>query len=826
MFSAWLAVPTAADAARVAVGLERGADASACRGSDRAAHGHQGREPEADPRARRRRARRRVAARDPWGSLRRAARDSTPRLHADRPARVEAVVPPVQRLLRAVGHAAGVRADAGRRDRLRRRRVPSRPRGEDPRRARASSAAAARTDSLGHGTFVAGLIAAGLDNGIGIAGLAPSSELLVAKVVTKSRAIPVEAEAKAIRWAVDNGARVINMSLGGVRDPLDPGPRHVLAARGRRGRVCGLERRRRRRGGRQLGPGSDEPVEVRELPGGAAARPRRQRDDRDRRRFRRSRTETSSTTTSPHPACEILSVLPRPLTARFPSCSEQGYSSCGPDEYREAQGTSYAAPQVAAAAAVLLSLRPTLRPEQVTKILQETAVDLSADHRLQRVRRGPGRVLGMGAARRRGGDRSAREAASRAATSTRRTTTSGPARTPVSGSNRRVYAAVDFWDDQDDVYAIRLERNQPVYVGLTGSDRTVDLSLAFWLPQTRSIERVADFKFRVRTSARVGSRQYLSYRPRAHRDVLRPGAHVEPGRHALPPRGRQGLSVGARYISPHVYKSSSSGTSRSTRAGFPTTITRGATSFVTTAPAPTNASSPISIPGQSTAPPPMRAPRRIVGPLTSVVPSLGAPHEVVVRRDDARRDEDVLLERRVRGDVGLGLDLRHRADRRVVLDERAAAEDDVVADRHALAHARLVAEDDARADPRAREHDRAGRDDRPVADLGRRERLALRRRARRERRLLPDDGVLEHLDPVAENRARIDGRGGVDLSGHSATSSACRARARRELRPRRPSADRRLPRRVRRNSRHSSFSGSSVAIFGMWMSPVRVCHSP
>src|SRR5439155_25799258 len=57
-------------------------------------------------------------------------------------------------------------------------------------------------------------------------------------------------------------------------------------------------------------------------------------------------------------------------------------------------------------------------------------------------------------------------------------------------------------------------------------------------------------------------------------------------------------------------RSSSAGTSRITRAGFPTTTVRGSTSFVTTAPAPTNASSPISIPGQSTAPPPTRAPRR------------------------------------------------------------------------------------------------------------------------------------------------------------------------------------------------------------------------
>ena len=37
---------------------------------------------------------------------------------------------------------------------------------------------------------------------------------------------------------------------------------------------------------------------------------------------------------------------------------------------------------------------------------------------------------------------------------------------------------------------------------------------------------------------------------------------------------------------------------------------------------------------------------------------LRATHEVVVRRDDTRRNEDVLFERRVGGDVGVGLDLR------------------------------------------------------------------------------------------------------------------------------------------------------------------------
>src|SRR5262249_29491247 len=85
---------------------------------------------------------------------------------------------------------------------------------------------------------------------------------------------------------------------------------------------------------------------------------------------------------------------------------------------------------------------------------------------------------------------------------------------PISGEDRRVRARLDFWDDQDDVYAIHLNRGQPVYVGLTGADTSIDLNLAFWLPPARSIERVADFRYRVRTSARPGSRQYLSYRAR------------------------------------------------------------------------------------------------------------------------------------------------------------------------------------------------------------------------------------------------------------------------------------------------------------------------
>ena len=78
-----------------------------------------------------------------------------------------------------------VRVDPGRRHRLGRRRLASGARDEDPRR-QSFVGGSAREDTLGHGTFVAGLIGARFDNGIGIAGLAPSAQLLVAKVVTQA----------------------------------------------------------------------------------------------------------------------------------------------------------------------------------------------------------------------------------------------------------------------------------------------------------------------------------------------------------------------------------------------------------------------------------------------------------------------------------------------------------------------------------------------------------------------------------------------------------------------------------------------------------------
>ncbi len=70
-------------------------------------------------------------------------------------------------------------------------------------------------DDFGHGTHVAGIAAAIKDNGKGVAGVAPDAQLVVAKVFKGTTANEADVIA-GIKWVVDHGARVVNLSLGGA----------------------------------------------------------------------------------------------------------------------------------------------------------------------------------------------------------------------------------------------------------------------------------------------------------------------------------------------------------------------------------------------------------------------------------------------------------------------------------------------------------------------------------------------------------------------------------------------------------------------------------
>ena len=71
-------------------------------------------------------------------------------------------------------------------------------------------------DDHGHGSHVTGTIAQMTNNGIGVAGVARNVKIMPLKVLSGSGSGSVGGIADAIRYAADNGAKVINMSLGGA----------------------------------------------------------------------------------------------------------------------------------------------------------------------------------------------------------------------------------------------------------------------------------------------------------------------------------------------------------------------------------------------------------------------------------------------------------------------------------------------------------------------------------------------------------------------------------------------------------------------------------
>lgn len=68
-------------------------------------------------------------------------------------------------------------------------------------------------DGAGHGTWVAGIVAAATGNGTGIASVAPDARIMSVRVLSDDATGTVEDVTRGVRWAAERGARVINISL-------------------------------------------------------------------------------------------------------------------------------------------------------------------------------------------------------------------------------------------------------------------------------------------------------------------------------------------------------------------------------------------------------------------------------------------------------------------------------------------------------------------------------------------------------------------------------------------------------------------------------------
>ncbi|HEX5596544.1 MAG TPA: type VII secretion-associated serine protease mycosin [Micromonosporaceae bacterium] len=200
-----------------------------------------------------------------------------------------------------------------------------------------------RSDPVGHGTSVAGLIAGGSADR-GVTGLAPDAKILPVRVLDEeNRYDDSLIVAKAVHWAVDNGAQVINLSLGGsVKSPKLAAAIHYAFDRDVVVVACT---------GNQTDPEQTEVWYPAREPGVIAVTGLNQAGD-----------DIWSYSLTGDAA-----VLAAPAT---------GLVGARPGGYWQVQGTSFAAPLVAATAALIRARWPQMSAGEVVNRLINTARDL------------------------------------------------------------------------------------------------------------------------------------------------------------------------------------------------------------------------------------------------------------------------------------------------------------------------------------------------------------------------------------------------------------------------------------------------------------------
>jgi len=208
-----------------------------------------------------------------------------------------------------------------------------------------ANTAGTSSDPNGHGTHVAGTIAAVTGNGVGVSGIAPDTKILPVRVLDANGSGYMSDTAEGIIWAADHGADVINMSLGST-SKVTAVSNAIAYARSKGVVVVAAAGNSRTSGSPTSYPAADEGVI------GVAAT-----DSADAVAYY---SNAGSYVDVAAPGSSILSTYPTALGMSYGSMS----------------GTSMASPHVAAVAALIRAYQPALTPDAVQAALQTSAVDL------------------------------------------------------------------------------------------------------------------------------------------------------------------------------------------------------------------------------------------------------------------------------------------------------------------------------------------------------------------------------------------------------------------------------------------------------------------
>lgn len=221
-------------------------------------------------------------------------------------------------------------------------------------------------DRNGHGTFVSSLAAGSVSNDEGIAGFGGDAHLLVVQAGGADGSFTDVDEAAAIVYAVDHGARIINLSLGGVESSVTERRAVEYAAAHDVLLVAAA--------GNEYADGNpiEYPAALLQPPGshgvggvGLSVGASTQRGTRA------SFSNTGSHLSLAAPGEKVLGALSSQSSASvYPRFALPG-SDAG--LYGYSSGTSFAAPQVAGAAALVWAARPTATAPEVASILEQTA---------------------------------------------------------------------------------------------------------------------------------------------------------------------------------------------------------------------------------------------------------------------------------------------------------------------------------------------------------------------------------------------------------------------------------------------------------------------